>query len=122
AASVFYITNKDRWKENFHPAKIAFAVYILIFLIGFASPGLSITLINLLILCIGIFTIWLGAKVDHLGVLNYGLLTITALIICRFFDSHMSFVVRGLLFVLVGAGFFVANYLMLKKRKMIEPS
>lgn len=120
ACVVFYITNKGRWKESFHPTKIAFAIYIVIFLLGFGSPALAITLINLLILFIGIYTIWLGTKADHLGVLNYGLLTITALIICRFFDSQMSFVVRGLLFVLVGAGFFVANYLLLKKRKTAE--
>jgi hypothetical protein len=52
-----------------------------------------------------------------LSLLNYGLLILTALIICRFFDLDMSFVARGLLFVLVGAGFFAANIWMVKKRK-----
>jgi hypothetical protein len=67
----------------------------------------------------GVLTIWRGAKNDHLGILNYGLLTITALVVCRFFDSDMSFVLRGILFMLVGGGFFVANYAMLKRRKKV---
>jgi len=53
----------------------------------------------------------------HFGILNYGLVIITALIFCRFFDTNMSFVIRGLLFVLVGVGFFAANYVMFKKQK-----
>jgi len=39
------------------------------------------------------------------------------LIICRFFDTNLSFVLRGLLFVLVGLGFFAMNYWMIRKRK-----
>ena len=39
---------------------------------------------------------------------------------CRFFDTNMSFVIRGLLFVAVGVGFFITNYVMLKKQKARE--
>jgi len=66
---------------------------------------------------IGLLTIRNGARQHHLGILNYGLLMITALVVCRFFDTNLSFVVRGILFVSVGAGFFGANYWMLKRRK-----
>jgi hypothetical protein len=45
------------------------------------------------------------------------LLIITALIACRFFDTDFSFVVRGLVFIGVGVGFFATNYYMIKKRK-----
>jgi hypothetical protein len=65
----------------------------------------------------GILTIREGAKLNHFGILNYGLLIITALVICRFFDTNISFVFRGLLFVGVGTGFFLANYSMMKKKK-----
>ena len=61
-----------------------------------------------------------SAKADHLGELNYGLMIIAALVICRFFDTDLSFVTRGVLFILVGAGFFFANYRMLKKRETNE--
>jgi hypothetical protein len=75
-------------------------------------------LTNILVFAIGILTIRDGAKFDNLGVLNYGLLIITALVVCRFFDTDLSFVIRGGLFVSVGIGFFATNYWMLKKRKL----
>ncbi len=111
---------KNKGWEDFHPMKIIFMLFIILYSLGQSAAFFSLILINVLILANGIFTIRSGAKEDHLGVLNYGLLTITALVVCRFFDSHMSFIVRGLLFVLVGAGFFLTNYMMLKKRKANE--
>ncbi|MEN7549959.1 DUF2157 domain-containing protein [Rapidithrix thailandica] len=82
-----------------------------------SSPML---LINLLILIIGLSTIWRGIKSSHMGIMNYGLFIITALVTCKFFDSNLSFVLRGVVFVLLGIGFFVSNYHMLKKRKTDE--
>jgi hypothetical protein len=78
---------------------------------------MGVILTNFFVLAIGILTIREGAKQNHLGILNYGLLIITALVICRFFDTDLSFILRGILFMLVGAGFFAANYWMMKKRK-----
>ena len=73
-------------------------------------------LINILILAIGVLKIRDGVSSDDLVILNFGMLIIAALTASRFFDTDLSFVVRGLLFVLVGAGFFAANYVLLKKR------
>jgi len=117
ALTLFVMQTRKSGMKDFHPTKIIFLLFILLYLVGQTAYLLPILLINLIILANGIFTIRKGAQEDHLGVLNYGLLTITALVICRFFDSDMSFIVRGLLFVAVGTGFFLANYLMLKKRK-----
>ena len=99
------------------PLEVAFTVFIIIFIIGIYSPVAATVLVNLLIFTIGLFTIRQGADENHLGILNYGLLIITALVICRFFDTDISFVIRGILFVLIGLGFNYANYWMLKKRK-----
>ena len=96
--------------------EIVFIVFIFIFIIGMYIPS-AVILVNLLVFIIGIFTIRYGAKRDHLGILNYGLLIITALVVCRFFDTDLSFVIRGILFVGVGVGFFFANSRMLKKRQ-----
>jgi len=84
------------------------------------SSSFVVVLINLFVFVIGMLTIKDGAKQDHLGILNSGLLIITALVICRFFDSDLSFVIRGILFISVGAGFFATNYWLLKKRKTNE--
>jgi len=95
----------------------AFLLFIALFVLGVGSPGVAQLLVNLVILVFAIYTIRDGATKNHLGILNYGLLIITALIICRFFDTDFSFVVRGLLFIGVGTGFFAANLYMIRKRK-----
>lgn len=92
-------------------------VFLILFLLGASQPYPAQILTNILILILAIYTIREGAKADHLGRMNYGLMILTLLIICRFFDTNLSFVVRGLLFVMVGLGFFAMNYRMIKKRK-----
>ncbi len=105
--------NKTHWKNT--PLKYLFIVYTFLFIIGIFS-SIPVILVNVLILGIGIHSIGEGVSRHHLGLLNYGLLIITALIISRFFDTDLNFIIRGLLFVMVGVGFFVTNYWMLKKR------
>jgi uncharacterized membrane protein len=94
----------------------SFLFFVLVYFIGQISE-VTVLLVNLYVLFVGVATIRDGVKNNHLGILNYGLLIITSLVVCRFFDQDLSFVVRGILFVTVGVGFFVANYSMLKKRK-----
>lgn len=91
--------------------------FILLFFIGTIEPYGAQIFTNVFILVLAVYTIREGAKADHLGRMNYGLMILTLLIICRFFDTDLSFVIRGLLFVLVGLGFFGMNYRMVKKRK-----
>ncbi|MEM8507069.1 MAG: DUF2157 domain-containing protein [Bacteroidota bacterium] len=116
---LLYFHQKDKAPNKIKPLALVFLLFIIAFLLGRYS-SIAVVLINVYVLAVGIFTIRNGAKQDHLGILNYGLLILTALVVCRFFDTDLSFVVRGIMFVSVGAGFFVANYLMLKKRKANE--
>lgn len=116
AGILLFLQYKNRRIRDVKPFAPVFLLFILIFVLGLFSPLAGI-LINLLVLALGILTIREGALQNHLGILNYGLLIITALVICRFFDTDLSFVIRGLLFVSVGVGFFATNYWMLKKRK-----
>jgi uncharacterized membrane protein len=94
-----------------------FILGAILFAIGLAAPKAAQISTNLVVLAMAVFTIRDGANQHRLGLLNYGLLILTALIVCRFFDTDISFVIRGLLFVAVGAGFFVANYWMIRKRR-----
>jgi uncharacterized membrane protein len=119
AAGLLYLHQKNKPLSNIKPLAPIFILFIITFILGLSSP-IAVVLINLYVFAIGILTIKDGAKQDHLGILNYGLLIITALVICRFFDTDLSFVIRGILFVSVGAGFFAANYWILKKRKTNE--
>jgi len=119
AIVLFYRQFRNKQLIEINPIEPVFILFIIAFLIGLFSP-FSVILINLIVLLIGVVTIRNGAKLNHLGILNFGLLIITALVICRFFDTDLSFVVRGGMFVLVGAGFFAINLWMLKKRKENE--
>ncbi|MDC8005709.1 DUF2157 domain-containing protein [Aureisphaera galaxeae] len=91
-------------------------LFVLIYAIGHFRTDISIILVNVLTLLLGVSAVRTGAQQGRYGMLNFGMLIITILIACRFFDTQISFVVRGLLFVGIGVGFFVANYLMYKKQ------
>lgn len=116
---ILYFQQKNKTSKEIEPITFVFILFIIIFILGLSSP-VSVVLINLVIFAIGLLTILKGAKQDHLGILNYGLAIIMALVVCRFFDTDLSFIIRGVLFVSVGIGFFVANYWMLKKRRTNE--
>lgn len=98
------------------PVEGVFILFIIIFMIGLTSP-MAVVLTNFLVLSIGVLTIREGARHYHFGILNYGLLIITALVICRFFDTNIPFILKGLLFIGVGLSFFFVNYWMARKRK-----
>lgn len=120
-AILLYIKNhKDNIKGIVNPLEGIFLLFAILFIIGHFNPIIPIIVINITVLGIGLFYINYGTQENHLGLLNYGLLIITTLVICRFFDTDISFVLRGFLFILVGAGFFVANSRMLKKRRNNE--
>lgn len=119
ACILLYRRIKAHTMQSVRPLMVVFLLFILVYLIGQVSTVATL-FVNLIVFSLGILTIREGAKSSHLGILNYGLGIIATLIVCRFFDTNLSFVVRGILFLLVGTGFFVANYWMLKKRKSHE--
>jgi hypothetical protein len=87
-------------------------------LIGLALTGIPLlVLMNLYMLGLGVALIMLGVRDRRLGVVNLGMLVTSTLIIARFFDADMSFVVRGLAFIAVGIGFLVTNVLLIKRTR-----
>jgi hypothetical protein len=98
-----------------------FIVFIPLMYIGNQSSGAAIVLTNLTILALGVYTIREGAIANRLWHMNYGMLILSLLIICRFFDTDIPFVFRGVLFIGIGAGFFGMNYYVMRKRKAVQP-
>ena len=72
--------------------------------------------INCYALLLGIDILARGIRTNSIARANFGLLLIAALAISRFFDSDLSFVTRGVGFIVVGAGFLIANILLFRKR------
>ncbi len=93
-------------------------VFTAVVILCFNSSHIGILIFNLWLLAIGLHYIRKGLLRDHLGFLNLGLLVITTLALFRFFDSDIPFVWRGLIFITAGAGFFIANYQLIKKRRL----
>ena len=73
-------------------------------------------LFDLYLLTTGLWLLVTGIRINKQGQMNVGLLAITALIIARFFDSDLSFLLRGLLFIALGVAFLVANIAMLRRK------
>ena len=89
---------------------------------GFCLTSLSNTyapaagLFDFYLLVAGLWLLIGGLKRNQQSQMNIGLLTITALLIARFFDSDLSFLLRGLLFIALGSAFLVANLVMLRRK------
>jgi uncharacterized membrane protein len=118
AMLLLFLKYRNNFSGRVQPMDIIFLLFVPTFIAGMYEPLISVIVINLTVFLLGVHTIRKGVREEHLGLLNYGLLIISFLVICRFFDTQFSFVVRGVLFMLVGTGFFVINYRMLKKRKL----
>ncbi len=103
--------------QGFNLFQYAFLVVGLLYLTRDLGHIHNIVLTNLLVAALGLFAVRIGINKSSYGVLNYGLLIITTLIICRFFDTNLDFIFRGILFISVGIGFFFANYLLIKKQR-----
>ena len=117
AAGLLAVLGRKHSLAVLNAKSYTFLAIFILYLISMRNAFVPQVLDNIMLFAFGVFTIRDGAQQNRLGVMNYGLLILTALIVCRFFDLDMSFVVRGLLFVAVGVGFFVANFWMVRKRK-----
>jgi len=91
--------------------------------IGFALGGFEMRNIvmplvfDAFLLAVGLAVIITGVRERRLGITNAGMLVLSTLIIARFFDSDLDFVVRGLVFVVVGLGFLTTNLWLVKGMK-----
>jgi len=110
-------TNK---RQEFSLFQVAFLLFAFIYAVSSFGLTLPWIAINLLVFALGIFAMRTGSKTNRFSILNYGLLIIAVLIACRFFDTNITFVLRGILFVLIGAGFFAANYIMYRKQQNLK--
>ncbi len=116
---LFYLWYKRSKETSLTPIMYIPIALIPLFFIGLYTTAVFYA-INILVLVVGISTVWRGAKADNLGLMNFGLLIVAALASVRFADDSLSFVIRGILFMLVGIGFFATNYWLIKRRKAHE--
>ena len=81
------------------------------------SAGSVQALFNFYVFATGVALLVLGVRRHQLGTVNGGMLILSALVLCRFFDSDLGFVLRGVVFIALGAGFLIANFLLLRRKR-----
>ncbi|WP_430403310.1 DUF2157 domain-containing protein [Fluviicola sp.] len=108
-------------KQLFSHLKGLFALFSLIVPVMIWIGCISTTglqhMYSIFLLLLGIIVLVYSAKKSNLTIANFALGLIGLVMLCRFFDLKMSLTVKGILFILIGSSFFVANYLILKNRK-----
>jgi len=73
------------------------------------SVIIPVFIFNIFLLTLSLSRIIAGFRCNNLSLINTWLFILAALIIARFFDSDISFIIKGLVFIAVGIGFLVTN-------------
>jgi hypothetical protein len=102
----------ERW-----PYPEGFVLFLIAYVVGLASPALAAVLINLALLAMGVITVRHGIEQGSLRRMNLGLSVLSLTILLRFFDTDLSFVVRGIVFIAIGAGFLYMNLRLVRQRQ-----
>ena len=75
---------------------------------------------NLVLFVLSILCIVDGVRKIDLYNANVGMVTLCTLIVLRFFDSELPLSVRGVVFLVLGAGFLLFNLYLVKTKKKIK--
>lgn len=109
---------RRRWME------VYYAGFAFLFLFtGFLDePGVDLILFNAYFFALGVVIILTGWRALHIGMVNGGMVVMAIWIGARFFDVHMSFMLRGILFIILGACFLTANIMLARRRRASQPA
>lgn len=113
AAAVFlnYISVKQR-RVN----QIILGIAPIIAIIGYSVQPLAMILFNIYFFALSLERILSGIRLKHLRIVNSGLLLLAILIMVRFFDSAINFVLKGLVLIVIGVGFLVTNIILIRRK------
>ncbi len=97
------------------------AIFFLVALAGYFLTAqweyvfLSLLLFNLFVFAYGVALLAAGVRRGSLAGVNAGMFLLAAVVALRFFDSDMSLVARGVVFVLLGAVFLSVNVFLARR-------
>ena len=91
-------------------------LFLICYGVSLVSSIAATILVNLSLLAMGVITVKHGIERDSLRRMNLGLAILSTTILMRFFDTDMSFVMRGLVFIAIGCGFLYMNLRMVRNR------
>ena len=111
---------ESRWDEALFAGALVPAT------LGVASAlaghvAMAMLIFNGYLAALGLATLARGLGEARLGATNVGLILLTTLASARFFDADLSFVARGIGFILVGLSFLGVNLYLVRKRGEATP-
>ncbi|MEO0469571.1 MAG: DUF2157 domain-containing protein [Bacteroidota bacterium] len=98
------------------------AIFPAVVLLGLVIGGgwLPMIMMNIFLFGLGIFYLREGIVREMLSLVNLGMFCIAALLTMRFLDEEVSFLIKGIVFILMGAGFLGVNLYVYRKRKEVD--
>ena len=117
---LLYQFMKNKIWLNYFVAFFPLLLIIGILIAHAGAPGLSMILFNLFVLAFGIFYLREGIRQERLELVNAGMFFLSALLVMRFFDQDISFLIKGIVFLIIGGGFLGVNYYLVKKSRKHE--
>jgi uncharacterized membrane protein len=81
------------------------------------NTGVPVVLANLHFLGFGLGVIMFGIRSGRTGTVNAGMLLLAALVVARFFDQNIGFMVRGVAFIVMGICFLITNVIVSRRSK-----
>lgn len=110
----------DRWQrrgfQELDPIQFVAPVFFLLFLLGFYTEA-SVFFVNLLVVLIGGVKIYRGAKDGALGTMNFGAVILFVWMLARFFATELSYVTKGVIFIVAGLLIFALNLWMFNRKR-----
>lgn len=120
AAHALAEARASRWHMALPAALVLPAAASWSLALGFGPVPAQIVM-NLYLLASGVLFIATGLRTIHLGTINFGLLLVSALAFARFVDADISFLARGIGFIVIGLAFFAVNAFVLSRKKEATP-
>lgn len=108
---------RERTLSEHFTASFPFLVLIFIWVMRSGGQWTAVGIANVFMLGYGVSFLYAGIRERSLRAVNLGMLILLALITARFFDSDWSFVVKGVIFVILGMGFLGVNFLLARRMK-----
>jgi hypothetical protein len=105
---------RDILDFGFVPIALAFAFLQLI------GPWAAALFCNIWLFVTGIIIMRKGGIEDNLGALNLGLAIVALVLLTRFFDERIDYLLRGLAFIITGIAFFLVNRHFMRKARRKE--
>jgi hypothetical protein len=111
---------ESRWSEALFAGALVPAILGVAAALAGQVPT-AMLVFNGYLAALGLATLARGLGEARLGATNLGLVLLTTLATARFFDVDLSFVARGIGFILVGLAFLAVNVYLVRKRGEATP-